>query len=371
MSGRAVSLFAAVVLLGVQVAAAYNIEMVNGQKVKFAKNEAELVVNVDSIDDEEMFSAIDQGIVAFNLNPSRFRYKRRYDETILPEMLSGGVNGNGKSEIIGADLDSERWIVKAFRSVDGSGKIAECDVVINFSENVAFDLSGDARGIIDFYPLGFGGDYSFQELFLKELGRCAGLNDETRYYSSMMYAHLQRYGYGTRAYLGEDSASGLVNLYGISNKKRLQLVDIGVAGWKHSNPGGSGVIQPVGVYGTDGVLMPVNYDFELALHRYQIRAGTDVLVEATLENNGRNRQRSVKVGYYLSDSFDGTRAYELGRATVSLVRDAPDQTLSQVSIPRDVPPGTYLVFVVVDPDRRIREADESNNVMHIVVDVVR
>lgn len=117
------------------------------------------------------------------------------------------------------------------------------------------------------------------------------------------------------------------------------------------------VIVGFSVQGTE--LHPVSLD----LPTEPIHQGDTITVVALVENTGDRSQRDFTVGFYIDDTRFDTFYYQaVSAAEDGLERD--DRARVQgVLDTTDLPPETYSIRVVVDPDNHILEHDEGNNII--------
>lgn len=94
-----------------------------------------------------------------------------------------------------------------------------------------------------------------------------------------------------------------------------------------------------------------------------IRQGDTITVVAVIENTGDRSQYDFNVGFYLDDSRFDTFYYRASTATDEGLEEDDRARVEGVLSTFDFPPGTYTLRVVVDPDDRVAELDEGNNVI--------
>jgi subtilase family serine protease len=123
------------------------------------------------------------------------------------------------------------------------------------------------------------------------------------------------------------------------------------------NENNNEVIVGFSVQGTE--LHPVSLD----LPTEPIHQGDTITVVALVENTGDRSQRDFTVGFYIDDTRFDTFYYQaVSAAEDGLERD--DRARVQgVLDTTDLPPETYSIRVVVDPDNHILEHDEGNNII--------
>ncbi len=98
-----------------------------------------------------------------------------------------------------------------------------------------------------------------------------------------------------------------------------------------------------------------------------ITQGESVVVRATVVNTGNRKAQDFLVGFYLNgERFDTFRYSD----TQGLAEDQRT-TVQGVLNTSDLPPGTYDLRVIIDPDNRIIEFDdEGNNTISMPIDIL-
>jgi len=117
------------------------------------------------------------------------------------------------------------------------------------------------------------------------------------------------------------------------------------------------VIVGFSVQGTE--LHPVSLD----LPTEPIHQGDTIAVIALVENTGDRSQRDFTVGFYIDDTRFDTFYYQAVSATEDGLERDDRARVQGVLDTTDLPPETYSIRVVVDPDNHILELDEGNNVI--------
>ncbi len=101
-----------------------------------------------------------------------------------------------------------------------------------------------------------------------------------------------------------------------------------------------------------------------------IRQGESISIVATIENTGERTLEGFSVGFYLGDMRFSTFTYRASAASDPGLEEE-DRTRVEGSLStEDVVPGIYALRVVVDPDQRIPELDETNNEIRATVTVL-
>ncbi len=111
------------------------------------------------------------------------------------------------------------------------------------------------------------------------------------------------------------------------------------------------------VQGTE--LHPVTLD----LPAEPVHQGDTITVVALVENTGERSQRDFTVGFYIDDMRFDTFYYQAVAATEDGLEEDDRARVQGILDTTDLPPQTYAIRVVVDPDNHILELDEGNNVI--------
>ena len=117
------------------------------------------------------------------------------------------------------------------------------------------------------------------------------------------------------------------------------------------------VIVGFSVQGTE--LHPVSLDLPTG----SIHQGDTITVIALVENTGERSQRNFTVGFYIDDTRFDTFYYQAVSETEDGLEEDDRARVQGVLDTTDLPPETYSIRVVVDPDNHILEHDEGNNVI--------
>ncbi|MFC2082823.1 CARDB domain-containing protein [Candidatus Bipolaricaulota bacterium] len=115
------------------------------------------------------------------------------------------------------------------------------------------------------------------------------------------------------------------------------------------------VIVGFSVQGTE--LHPVTLD----LPTEPIHQGDTITVVSLVENTGDRSQHDFTVGFYIDDTRFDTFYYQAIAATEDGLEEGDRARVQGVLDTTDLPPETYAIRVVVDPDNHILEHDEGNN----------
>jgi len=92
-----------------------------------------------------------------------------------------------------------------------------------------------------------------------------------------------------------------------------------------------------------------------------IAQGDTITVVAIVENTGDRSQSDFNVGFYVDDKRFDTFYYRAPIATEDGLEEDDRARVQGVLETADLPPETYTLRVVVDPDERVVELDEGNN----------
>lgn len=93
-------------------------------------------------------------------------------------------------------------------------------------------------------------------------------------------------------------------------------------------------------------------------------AGENLAVTRTLSNQGVAASPTFTYGYYLSENAEISAADDIliGSYSTQLPLDGFDRSIDLVNVPATVPPGTYYLGLVMDPEDALPETNEANNV---------
>jgi len=202
---------------------------------------------------------------------------------------------------------------------------------------------------------------------LHELGHAFGLahvNDEY----NIMGADSTHVSYNDdriRYYAGEDGADGQIYLYGSSSPNLPQ--DVGVTHWKYGSASGE-YSKHVLTTITSDTLPSVPSGSFAGMRRYNVFENFDYQVEFTYENNGRDFQNDVDIGFYISTNpLITTKDTLIKTTTFNLGRDNPSTLKKTVHLPELTVGQTYWLGVIVDRTQEIAEVNESNNATSIPI----
>lgn len=127
------------------------------------------------------------------------------------------------------------------------------------------------------------------------------------------------------------------------------------------NENNNEVIVGFSIAGTE--LHPVSLD----LPTEPVHQGDTITVVALVENTGERSQRDFTVGFYIDDARFDTFYYQAIAATEDGLEEDDRARVQGVLDTADLPPETYAIRVVVDPDNHILEHDEGNNVIQSIL----
>lgn len=353
-------------LAGIGQSHAYVYTTCLGEKVKWGSNSAQLRGNAVSFPAGYWFSGLQDTVNKFNRNPSRFRY------SLVSE--GGGVGiGNGQNEVWGS---TDQGVLQGAPAIAYTSRTCywffgdhvhmdEVDVIFDYTNTVAnpFEWTADTtKSSLIRYT---GSGRAIQTTGIHEFGHGLKLKHVNTEYNVMGsdFEHIHVNGSTATAYLGEDAADGAVFLYSETSSTHE---DLGVVHWKYL--GASGEYSDhtkTKVYNSaDGNLSTINIGGETG---YIVSAGQVVRVEFTYENNGKNTQNNVDVGFYIStNDLISTFDTRIGGTTLTLGRGDVYTARHTVTIPANLYYGTnYWIGAVIDEDGSLAEATEVNNATYI------
>lgn len=361
--------------LSATAANAYSKEICLGEEIKWGSNSKSLEASSTSFPAGTWFNGIQDGVNKFNLNPSRFRYS---------VFSSGGGVGLGNEQ-------SEIWGSTNAGTLQGAPAIAyswwtcfwffgdwvhmdEVDVVFDYGSPWRWTTSTNKANLLrysdtatDLRPL--------QTTAAHEFGHGAKLNHVNTEYNVMGidFEHIHVNGITARAYMGEDVADGMVDLYG---HRDGAWEDLGVVHWRYSGTSGEYSDHTKGrVRASNGAALPTFTITDPGTTNetaYRVNRGQVVRVEFTYENMGKTTQSNVDVGFYISTNDTiSTFDRRIGGRTLTLSRDdvySPNH--HTVTIPSDLNVGqTYWLGAIIDEDDSVSEAVEWNNATYIPIRV--
>ena len=367
---------AGLILLGLSThLQAYEKQSCLGVDYRWSGNSKSLEASSTSFPTGTWFNGIQDSVNKFNLNPSNFRY------SVFSS--SGGVGlGNGQSEIWGSTdqsvLDGAPAIAYTYKTCywlfGNHVYVNELDVAFDYGSPWKWTTSTNKANLIrysdtatDFRPL--------QTTALHEIGHGSRFKHENDEYNVMGtdFEHIHVNGTTARAYIGEDVADGMVDLYGATSGR---WEDLGVVHWRYSGASGEYSDHKKGVIrdsaGNTKPTFSITSPGTTNESAYRVSRGETVKVEFTYENNGKSHQSNVGVGFYIStndfiSTFDqrvGGRTLSLGRASVY----SPDH--HTVTIPSTLLTNTtYWLGAIIDENDNVSEAVEWNNATYIPIRV--
>jgi len=331
------------------------------------------------------YAAVLAALNTMNLNPSQFRYQLGGIDT------NGVAVNNGESEIWMKDLGENYAGVSAIEQSDADYSptctATESDIIINTRYRPSRAPVGISK--IGFTPnkpelFEYGGSYaSLHSIVMHELGHSAGLQHEGNVLNLMGGDNLLiTNGDMVQPYIGEDAATGLIALHGLSP---VAQEDISVSHWRYGEKiaGGGGsffsVHHRTRIFDAHNVELPKQCayqkpDINGALITacpepiYRVTRGQKINLEFSYENAGKTRSLPVQATYYLSaDNTIDTRDTLLKTRSITLKQDGKPSTLTtELLIPDTVAKGgTYWLGCMVDANNTLKESIESNNATYI------
>ena len=358
---------AAMLLLAATPAEAYRYRTCEGQPLRMPGNEIVVRSSPNSFPPGQWADGLQNAINQFNDHPSRLFYTRINDDGVV-------ALNNGQNEVWGSTdpnllqgapaIAYSRW--DCFRTPTGLvARMTEGDVIFDYGntrwtplrqKSQLFTYTGSARLL--------------QATAIHEFGHAAGLLHENTRYNVMGsdFTHVQTNGVVTNAYMGEDTATANVFLYGLWTGAPQ---DLGVSHWRYSGATGEySAHARTRIF--DGAGGPLPITLVNGEPGYLVRRGQTVQAEFTYENNGRSTVSSAPIAYYVStDDFISPADRRISTASLTLVRDAASTLNRRLRIPRNLQVNrSYWLGVVVNPDGTIAEPNRTNNATYIPIRVV-
>ncbi|MBD2497921.1 matrixin family metalloprotease [Nostoc sp. FACHB-280] len=301
--------------------------------------------------------ALTEAINLFYQNPSNFWYTLTYDDPLV------GV-GNGETEAWWTGDPNLTNTARAFTQYNcSSASIYEADAVFYNGESYT-SSTNDKRSL---WPYG-GGFRPFQTTAIHELGHTVGLEHEGDEYNVMGFDFTHIYANGTKAtaYLGEDAAYGIAQIYGYYPGS---YEDISVTHWKYANYASDGysVHDRTRILDSNGNLLSSYID--TGEPRYIVNRGQTVQVEFTYENNGTNKQNTTADLYVSTNDYISRTDTWLTQYFPTIDRGNVNTFPYSVSIPNNLTPGKYYIGVLLDGARQLSEMREDNNATYIGIEV--
>lgn len=214
----------------------------------------------------------------------------------------------------------------------------------------------------------YGGEYRpWITAALHEMGHSFGLNHVSTEYNIMGSdsTHLSTNAGKVRYSAGEDGHDGQVYLYGTSGGQ-----DIGVTHWKYGGVTETEYSKHVLTTITAPSLPSVPSATFEGVKRYDVIDNLDYGVQFTYENNGKNQQDGIDVGFYISTNETiTTKDLLIASGTINLSRDDANTIRSTIHLPQLTVGQTYWLGVIVDRTNAIAEVDETNNATYIPIQV--
>jgi len=359
---------AAASLLAAAPAEAFRYRTCEGLPLRMPGNEIIVRSSSNSFPAGQWLNGLQNAINQFNDHPSRLFYTRVNDDGFVS--LNNGQNevwGSTDPNILqGAPaIAYSRW--DCFRTPTGLvARMTEGDVIFDYGgtrwtpltqKNQLFTYTGSARLL--------------QATAIHEFGHAAGLLHENTRYNVMGsdFTHVHTNGGVTNAYLGEDTGTANVFLYGLwANAPQ----DLGVSHWRYSGAQGEYSAHARTRLFNDltGAQMPTTLvNGELG---FIVRRGQAVRAEFTYENNGRTTVSAVPVSYHVSlDDLISAADLRIGTASLTLVRDSASTLNKALRVPTSlVVNRNYWLGVVINPTGTVAEPNRINNATYIPIRVV-
>ncbi len=336
----------------------------DSKKIKLPSNSKALRSGSVSFPAGVWLDGLNNAIAQFNKNPSPFRFSRVTD--------SGGLAlGNGQSEVWGSDdqgiLQGAPAIAYTYSDCYWffgiTAQINEGDTIFDFGDPFRWTPTRTKSAIKSY--IGSAGKRLLQGTAVHEFGHVTGLKHENRFYNVMGSdtTHLDTSGSTVNAYVGEDSGSGLVSLYGLNNSG---IQDLAVAHWRYLGVSGEYSSHArTRIFTTGGIeLGKSTVDNE---PRYNVTRGNSVSVEFTFENLGKSTQNSAPIKYYISTNDIISTGDRLVRtSSASLTRNTPATDTRNVTIPADLAATTnYWLGIIISMPPGVTDGNSANSTSYI------
>lgn len=362
-----------------------------GKKKHWASNEYKPVLDPVTIPQgSPQYLALLSAIHNMNLNPSNFRYVfGGMDNT------DGVAVDNGENEIWLQDLGKDRTHISAIEksNADYSANCiaTESDIIINTNYRPARSPAGVNKidyGTAKHHMFEYGGSYGmFQSIAMHEMGHSAGLQHEGDVLNLMGGDYLVvAQGDNVHPYIGEDTAVGLIALYGLSSTAQE---DVSVSHWRYGakTEGGGGSffsvhhrtrifnashkelarVCPYGKPDLNGPLIsacpePV----------YKVSKGQKIKLELTYENAGKTKRLPSTADYYVSidNSIDANDTLLKTTHLVFKQDGIPATVTTDLVIPDSLISGkNYWLGCRLDADNVLDESFEMNNATYVGITI--
>ncbi|GEM_PF-648497 len=342
------------------ISLSYELSEVLGSTVKWAGADTRIRTSAVSFPSGSSYrTAVTEVINQINNdNPTPFEFNLTYDDNNV-------WRGNDQNEIWSS---TDQDILHGAPAVCwwwGYIYMVEADVIFDAGRSDWY--SGTTKSVMQEY----GGSYKpFRSALVHELGHAMGLAHENDEYNIMGedYTHMHANSNTATAYLGEDAVDGLVDLYGTRSSNRE---DLGVVHWRWSGRYGEYSLHDrTRMYDASGnQLSTVSGEDEV---RFWVEHGQTIQVEFTYENNGKNSQSGIHVGYYISENDNiTTRDRRIGGSTsMSMTRNSVYTKNTVLTLPDDLESEKdYYLGVIIDENDAISEVWESNNATYTGIKV--
>ena len=365
MKAFSIAVAAAMTVVCTTQASAFGYNTCLGENLRWSSDSKTLRASPVSFPTGYWRNGLQNGMDAFNLNPSKFRYSMTTD--------NGGVGrNNGQTEVwggTGSILQGSParayWWYTCFWFFGDHVHLDELDIVFDYSSPWQWTANTTKSSLT-----GYAGSLRpLQTTACHEFGHGLALNHVSTEYNVMGtdYQHMHVNGSTGRAYMGEDAADGAAFLYG---ERAASWEDVGVVHWKYS--GASGEYSDhtrTRIYTSSGGALPTyTVNSETG---YRVSPGDTVLAEFTYENMGKSTQSNVRVGYYISmNDLITTLDTRIAATTFTLGRGNVMTTTVSLTIPVTLSTNTtYWLGAIIDNDDAIQEAVEWNNATYIPIRV--
>ncbi len=203
---------------------------------------------------------------------------------------------------------------------------------------------------------------SYRTVLFHEFGHTTGLDHEDSVYNIMGqdWDHVHANGTVFDGYLGEDATAGLVSIYGSYPGSYYE--DVSVSHWKHTGSAGDYSTHGRGQIYLDKAAGTQPWNDGTVDPYWVLNRGTTYTFELTLENSGASSQTVDFIVVASTNDLITTSDHELARYNSwTLSPNSPLESTVTITLPTTLAADTYHIGVVIDPDDKVSEVDETNN----------
>ena len=346
------------VLVGIAHASSWRV-CNDSKKIKWDSNSTSARINTGSFPAGAALEVVQRAINVTNANPSKFTINHRTE--------TGGVGGdNGQNEIYVDDISppgqAQSWY-HCYWFFGTRAGLDEVDIVL------APDRSWTtSRNKNHHFPYG-GTRNPIEAVMVHEAGHYLGLMHVNTEYNIMgdSWKHHHTNGSTTKSYFGEDASRGAIHMYGAQNSR---FEDLSASHWRYIGTSGEySDHDRTRMFASNGTTVLPLHEIEGELG-FMVNRGANVRAEFTIENNGKNTQRNVRYGIYIS-SNDYISRFDRRVRTGGWTSIGPGNVSTQkfsFRVPSDLRPGgNYWVGIRVDDTNIVSETTGLNNVAYIPI----